>query len=402
VDTLYREFVLTITQIVDMFGLEACPEQVRQKWETGGGVIESEMIVCHAIEPNFAISRRQRSGGSGKVNVVPGHFTWREVYWLKGQKTDAELSRRGFNSCPFFVARWSVVSNDPYGRSPGMDCLGDTKQLQLETRRKGEFIEKLVRPPMGANPEMKNEPSSIQPGNITYTSTDGSKKGFWPLFEVKPASLPPMIEDIKEIQQRIKDCYFVNLFMAITQMQGVQPRNELELTKRDLERLQALGPFVNLFTTEAAGPGVMRALDICERRRLLKPRPASLIGMPLKVDCISMMKIAQAASANTGIASVVAQGIQMSQGAKESGAPDPLDNIDMDEALRLMAENGQVTSKVIRGAGKVAALRQQKAHAAAAQGAAQIAPAAVAAAKTLSETDPRAGALGAMLGNQGQ
>ena len=74
---------------------------------------------------------------------------------------------------------------------------------------------------MGANVEMKNEPSSIQPGNITYTSTDGGKKGFWPLFEVSPAALPPMIEDIKEIQVRIKECFFVNLFMAaITQMEG--------------------------------------------------------------------------------------------------------------------------------------------------------------------------------------
>lgn len=396
VDTLYREFVLTIQQIVDMFGLEACPEQVRSRWEQGGGSLEMEMIVAHAIEPNFAMSKNR---GKDKINVVPGHFTWREVYWLKGQKSVAELSRRGFNGCPFFAARWSVVSNDAYGHSPGMDCLGDTKQLQLETRRKGEFIEKLVRPPMGANPEMKNEPSSILPGNITYTSTEGSKKGFWPLFEVSPTALPPMIEDIKEIQTRIKECYFVNLFMAITQMAGVQPRNELELTKRDLERLQSLGPFVNLFTTEVADPAVMRALDICDRRRLLRPKPPTLAGMPLKVDCISMMKIAQAASANTGIAAVVAQAIQMSQGAKESGSPDPSDCVDFDEALRLMAENGQVTSKMIRSAKAVEQLRALKAHAVAVQNAAKIAPAAVNAAQQLSQTDPSSGALGALLGN---
>lgn len=400
VDTLYREFVLTVQQIVDMFGLENCPEQVRSKWEVGGGSLENEMIVAHAIEPNYAMSRNKR--GTAKINVVPGHFTWREVYWLKGQQTQAELSRRGFNGCPFFAARWSVVSNDPYGRSPGMDCLGDTKQLQLETRRKGEFIEKLVRPPMGANPEMKNEPSSIQPGNVTYTSTDGSKKGFWPLFEVNPSALPPMIEDIKEVQQRIKDCFFVNLFMAITQMAGVQPRNELELTKRDLERLQALGPFVNLFTTEVASPAVMRAMDICDRRKLLRPRPPSLIGMPLKVDCISMMKIAQAASANTGIASVVAQAVQMSEAAMQAGLPNPLDNLDLDEALRIMAENGQVTSKVIRSAKATQDLRTAKAKMQANAQAAQIAPAAVSAAHQLSQTDPRAGALGALLGGPSQ
>jgi hypothetical protein len=61
--------------------------------------------------------------------------------------------------------------NDAYGRSPCMDALGDNKQVQLETVRKAEFIEKFVRPPMGANPELKNEPASIMPGMITYFDT---------------------------------------------------------------------------------------------------------------------------------------------------------------------------------------------------------------------------------------
>ena len=38
-----------------------------------------------------------------------------------------------------------------------MDCLGDNKQIQLEEFRKAEFIEKGVRPPMGADPALKNE-----------------------------------------------------------------------------------------------------------------------------------------------------------------------------------------------------------------------------------------------------
>ena len=138
VDTLYREFVLTVQQIVDMFTLDACPEEVRSMWEVGGGSLEKEFIVAHAIEPNFAMSDRRK----GSVTVVPGRFVWREVYWLKGRKTEAELSRRGFNSCPFFVARWSTVSNDPYGRSPGMDCLGDTKQLQPGDSEEGRIHRK--------------------------------------------------------------------------------------------------------------------------------------------------------------------------------------------------------------------------------------------------------------------
>lgn len=51
-------------------------------------------------------------------------------------------------------------------------------------RRKVEFIEKLVRPPMMADPELKNEPASIMPGMITYTRNGGAL--FRPAFMVFP------------------------------------------------------------------------------------------------------------------------------------------------------------------------------------------------------------------------
>jgi hypothetical protein len=283
-----------------------------------------------------------------------------------------------------------------------MDCLGDTKQLQQETRRKGEFIDKLVRPPMGGNPELKNEPSSIQPGNITYASTEGGKKGFWPLFEVSPAALPPMVEDLKEIQARIKQCYFVDLFMAITNMQGVQPRNELELTKRDLERLQALGPFINLFWSECGEPMLKRALAIMERRRLLLPMPPSLRGMPLHIESISMMTVAQAAAQNNAITSTIAVAANASGAAKASGAPDPLDVLDLDESVRQIAINSSYPAKGMRTEQQMAAIRAARAKAQQAMTMAQMAPAGVTAAKQLSETNPQAGALGALLGAPAQ
>ncbi len=400
VDTLYREFTLTVQQIVDMFTLANCPVSVRDLWAQGGGAIEREFVVAHAIEPNFDLAGASR--GFDKIKVVPAGFAWREVYWLKGMRTERELSRRGFHESPFFVARWSTVSNDAYGRSPGMDCLGDTKQLQMETRRKGEFIEKLVRPPMGANPELKNEPSSILPGHITYVSTEGGKKGFYPLMEVQPQALGPMIQDLKEIQARIERCYFVDIFMAITRMEGVQPRNELELTQRDLERLQVLGPFVNLFVNEFAAPAIKRALGILERRRLVKPMPQSLQDTPLKIEVISMMKIAQGAAQNSTITQTIAQNGLLAQSALQSGQPNPLDNYDLDEASRVMATNSHFPVSVMRSKDSVEKMRKKKADAAAMQQMTALAPQAVESARTLSETNPSGGALGALLGGSPQ
>src|ERR1019366_1652935 len=120
-----------------------------------------------AIEPNFAIARRGKMVDT-RVFVVPSTFPYREIYWLRGVKTDKPLSKKGFHVKPAMNFRWSLASNDPYGHGPCEEALGDNKQVQLETLRKAEFIDKGVRPPMGANPELKNEPASIIPGNITY------------------------------------------------------------------------------------------------------------------------------------------------------------------------------------------------------------------------------------------
>src|SRR5262249_39577889 len=143
VNTLVREFTLTVQQIVDQFRLENCPEEIIRLWENGGAAWDIEYVVCHEIGPNTVVNAR-RAGPSSGTWAVPKTFTYREIYWLKGKKTECPLSKRGFNLKPFMTLRGYVAHNDAYGRSFCMDALGDVKQVQTETQRKGEFIEKGV------------------------------------------------------------------------------------------------------------------------------------------------------------------------------------------------------------------------------------------------------------------
>lgn len=328
-DTLYREFTYTVAQIIGFFGYKNCPHEVQAMWREGGRALDFEFVVVHAIEPNIPTANHKMGGDA--IYVVPRHFPWRELYWLKGNKTAYPLSRRGFHEQPFFVVRWRVTSNDPYGRGPTWDCIGDNKQLQQETLRKNEFIEKLVRPPMTAPPEMKNEPASIMPGMITYTNALNGRPLFQPAFEVNAQALQPMTMDIEKISARIKEALFVPVFMAITQMAGVQPRNELELTKRDLERLQVLGPVIELFENEAAGPAVMRYLAIGERKGMIRPRPESLRKVPLKITYESIIRLAQRAAKSVGMKDFATTMGVATQAAKLADAPSPARKVDWDK-----------------------------------------------------------------------
>ena len=404
VDSLYREFVYTVTQLVDWFGLKACPSEIRQNWEDGGALLDREVIVAHAIEPNFVINGR---GGKGPVRVVSGKFAYREVYWLRGRKTEAELSRKGFHERPFMAARWSKTSNDPYGRGPGMDALPDTGQLQTEERRKGEYIDKLVRPPMGASPEMENRPSSIIPGEVTYVTGTKGKEGFWPLFQVDGAGLVPLVADIEKVEKRIDRCFFTDVFLMISQMEGVQPRNELEIAERKGEKIQLLGPVIELFESEVATPAVQRVVSIAFRRGLLRPPPKSLHGVPVAIEYTSMMKLAQRAAETSGIQQTVGTAAKLSEAAMAThvpgGAqvPDPMRILNLDDTLRTIADRfgfparNIYTTEQVAAADKVRAAHQQQAQAMSAI------PAAVQAAEGASKIDlnganPVAAALGTM------
>ena len=174
--------------------------------------------------------------------------------------------------------------------------------------------------------------------------------------------------------------------MAISRMEGVQPRNELELNQRNLERLQVLGPFITLFEQEFADVTIRRVLSILERRRLLKPMPSSLRGIPLKIEYLSIMRLAQQSAEGLGIKDALTVGGQLSSAAKAAGLPDPLRIVDLDTIYRRYWEltnapaEGLYTDDVVK---KHDAARQQ-AHAQA--NAMQATPQAVAAAKQLSET----------------
>jgi hypothetical protein len=392
-NALYTEWTMTCQQCVDMFTLENCPQIIQKAWENGQ--YETEFVICRAIEPNFPIARK--GNNTGKIQVLPKQFTFREIFWLKSTKTPKPCSKKGYHEIPFAPLIWASVSNDPYGRSPCMDAIGDNKQVQTEDLRKAEFIEKGVRPPMGADPALKTEPNSIMPGHTNYMSTDGGKKGFWPLFEVDHGWLPALTADIEKVEGRIDHCLYVDLFMAISRMEGVQPRNELELTKRDLERLQELGPVVTL-AEGAFDTIIQRVMAILERRRMLKPKPKSLLNVPLKFNYVSILKLAQRSAESVAMKDVFTTGGELSSASKAAGVPDPLRVLNLDKAYRRYAEINNLdpdlmfTEDEVADHDKIRAKAQQQAQQP------QQLMAGVTAAKTLSETQLPGGnnALGAL------
>ena len=379
INGLYRLFVMTIAQIVDFFGVENCSKEVQSAWQQGGNQLEVEMIVAHSIEPNFAV-------GPDKVGKLPGNFTWREVYWLYGKGSTRPLSKRGFVDQPFTAARWATQSNDAYGRSPGMDVLPDVMQLQVMTRRMAEAIEKQVRPPLIGSMELKNKPTSTLPGHLTFVSDLGPDKGIRPIYQVNP-DVNAMAMNIQAIERRIQAGLFNDLFLMLEQKVN-EEMTAYEVAQKIQEKLQVLGPVIESLIAESLKPKLKRIFSIMMRKGLIDEPPPSLQGVPLDVEFVSMLALAQKGAATGGI-----ERLMQLVGSMHGVFPQAKDNLNPDALVREFNELLGNPQKILWGPEEVAAQRQ--AVAAEAQQAKQMAAisemasaagAAAPAAKVLQET----------------
>lgn len=386
VDTLYRDFTMTVASMVAKFGLENCSDQVQQRYRDGQ--LDEEHRVYHAIEPND-----KRVIGF----VDNGNMPYRSVYWEQG--CDWTLSVSGFKDRPFQAARWHLAGTETYGRSPGMDALPFVRQLQFEQKQKAQGIAKQVNPPMIANVQMKNQEMSVLPGGITYTPSNGTQAGFAPAYQVN-IQLGELRADIEDIRNQINQAFFADLFLMISQLDDV--RSATEIIERKQEKLLMLGPVLERLHDELLDPAIDRIFNIMLSNDLLPEPPQELRGQELDIDYISTLAQAQKA-AETGSIERIASFVGGLAGAK----PEVLDKIDFDAAVDEYGDALGISPRIVLASDQVQQTRAARAQAMQQQQAVMSTQQAIQGAKTLSETklgndgsalDRVAGMLGAQTG----
>lgn len=288
VDTFGKEFEATVVQMVEWFGYDKCSTAVKNRYDRGD--YDAWYPVNHFVDPNPNFDPRSPLASKKPV---------RSVYYEPGNTgvdKNKFLRISGFNDFPIFAPRWEVTGEDVYGTDcPAMSALGDIKGLQVEEKRKAQAIDKMVSPPLKGPSSLRNVPINSLPGGITLYDQEPQSDGLKPIYEVQPRVQELMI-DIEKVESRIKDAFFVNLFMTINEMEGVQPRNQLDIMSRNQEKLLQLGPVLEQLHGEWLGKMVDRTFNQCLRANLLPPAPPELQGNSLKVDYISTLAMAQRAS----------------------------------------------------------------------------------------------------------
>jgi hypothetical protein len=306
------ETTLTVLQLVQEYGgeegLPVAPgdepdlakfsRQVQDAWRDGNH--QHTVEVCWLVQPNERYDAERLDARRWPFSSC--HFE------VGGQQADRQvlglLREAGFNRFPILVPRWDVTSHeDSYGTDcPGMTALGDIRQLQSQQKIKGKALEKIVNPPLQGPTSLMTQTVSLLPAAMNFVDVRENQQGIRPVHDV---TLPigDLGLDIQQVQQRIKEVYYVNLFLMLAATDGVrgqQPLTAREVDERHEEKLIMLGPVLERLKDEVHDPLIDLVWEFMMERSRTDPEhpmipetPEVLDGVDLPAEYESILAQAQ-------------------------------------------------------------------------------------------------------------
>lgn len=344
VDTLYREFQMTVGQMVAEFGRDKCSRTVQNLYDRGD--LDKWVTVMHGIEP-----RTDRDVGRRDARNMP----WRSVYFEPGSTDSVFLRESGYQQFPALCPRWATSGGDIYGNSPAMEALGDIKQLQHEQLRKAQGIDYKTNPPLQVPTAFKERMLDTLPGGISFVDSANPTGGIRSAFEVN-IDLSHLLEDIMDVRERIKSSFYADLFLMLA---GGDLRNmtATEVAERHEEKLLMLGPVLERLHNEILDPLIEMAFARMLEAGVVPPPPPELEGMDLNVEFVSMLAQAQRAIATNGVDRFISN-----LGVVAKFKPDVLDKLDADKWADAYADMLGIDPELIVSGEQVALIRQQRAQ----------------------------------------
>ena len=349
VNTLYREFQMTVAQMVREFGRDNCSPTVQTLFDRGA--LEQWVTIMHAIEPRVDRDVTKRDDRN---------MAWKSVYFEHGGNEDQILRDSGFKEFPALCPRWATTGGDIYGNSPAMEALGDIKQLQHEQLRKAQGIDYKTKPPLQAPTSLKSRDVDTLPGGISFVDSAAPNGGIRSAFEVN-IDLSHLLADIQDVRERIKGSFYADLFLMLAN--GTNPQmTATEVAERHEEKLLMLGPVLERMHNEILDPLIEMTFSRMVEAGIVPPPPDELQGMELNVEFVSMLAQAQRAIATNSVDRFVGN-----LGAMAGIKPEVLDKFDADRWADAYADMLGIDPELIVPGEQVALIRKQRAEAAQAQ-----------------------------------
>jgi len=350
VDTLYRDFEMTMRQVVDQFP-DAVDDNFKKSAASNG---ESKVRVLHAQWP------RDVNIDSEEIDKprIKSEKEYASVYILQGTASASGavsggilLENGGVDEKQFEAWRFSKSPGEVYGRSPGMDAIFDIKMINLMAKTMADVAQLAARPPISA-PEAMRGKLHIKPEGISYRVSEE---------EIKPIittlAYPYGKEEMQQKIAVIREHFRTDYFMVMSQIQaGSRQRTATEVMELKAEGAAALGPIIGRVQEERLDP-MVRMTIANEVKKGRMPKAPDGIDPNIAIKVVYCGPLAQAQRKY-----LMVQGINQGLSATLQYAQvDPfiVYNFNLNEAGRELAVSSGLPYKFLRAKNEAEALQGQ-------------------------------------------
>lgn len=341
----------TTRQLVQRFGKDALPEDLQIKLQDGTNAKRLQFHrVNHLIMPNEDFT-----------GLTPSNLDlpYKSLWWLDG-KNDQALRHSGFDGFPGAAARWNTTGSHTYGNSPGMDVLGDVKELQRLCMDISIGINKGVNPATVSGVGHQRMLQTFAGGHNDPPTPHAAQYGMRKLYDIQ-LELGAAAAHKQDLVMEIREGLYNDLFLMLMDR---NPKTATEVAEMHEEKLMMLGPVIERQFFELLDPTLGRTYSVGDRQGLFPPMPEELQNETLEIEYKSLLAQAQklvgvdAVKSYVGFAAELG-GVQM-QMQRE---PTAWDNVDVDEAMLAFHDMVGAPPKLQRTMDKIQQLRKERAQA---------------------------------------
>lgn len=372
VNKFYREFMMTVTQLLDEFGHRDANGEI-DNWEVFSQAVRTAhdnkiqdywFYVGHYVRPNHEYE--PEAPGTRGFPFLEAYFERGAVNQTAAGVTTTNMGTeqwrflriRGLTQMPVMELIWKKTGEDDYGTEcPGIRSIGDVRQLQAQEKRVSQASEKMINPALQGPPSLRGQRVSLLAGDLTTYDQRSNDPGLRPINEVN-LNIQMMEERSDRIRNRIKEAWHYGLFLMMQSQnnEGIQPITAAEVAEKQQEKLLMLSPVLEKANRTAFNPLIQFVIQAMVNRGMLPPPPPSLQGRMATVEYSSIFAQAMKAS-ELGPIKDYSAWLQ----SQAQVTPEILDTVDHDEMARQYGDKSNVPPVIIRPQEEVDHIRKQRA-----------------------------------------
>ena len=337
VDTVYHRRMMSARQAVQRWPDAAKMDRIKDAMERNP---DKEFSFLHCVMPNDDYQ---------PDNPLPDPKYRKYIsYWIAVEDKEI-VETNGYYEMPYLVPRWSKVTGDTYGYGPGILARADIRTINEAKRYELAAWEKSIDPPIMASATGIIGDLHLEASGLTFVRDMNSLAPLqqatqWQAVQIKS----------EELHNNIKSIYLIDQLQM-----GPQKHNttatEIEIRYNLMNKV--LGPTMGRLQQEFLNPLIERVFGIMFRSGQFQEQPDSVGDGDIDIEYqgpLARNQRYEDASAIERLFGVAAQWAQLN--------PAAMDIIDINGAMRILAERYGVPNKALVGESDVEQMQAQRAQ----------------------------------------